>query len=83
MPDTVTKRLIQTMSDQVVTRFAPSPTGFLHIGGARTALFNWLYAGVRVCPYPQNIYFTHHNVGNVELQSTWKIEIGANKFCIS
>ncbi len=32
------------MSDQVVTRFAPSPTGFLHIGGARTALFNWLYA---------------------------------------
>ena len=28
----------------VVTRFAPSPTGFLHLGGARTALFNWLYA---------------------------------------
>ncbi len=44
MPDTVTKRLIHKMSDQVVTRFAPSPTGFLHIGGARTALFNWLYA---------------------------------------
>ena len=28
----------------VITRFAPSPTGNLHIGGARTALFNWLYA---------------------------------------
>ncbi len=28
----------------VITRFAPSPTGFLHIGGARTALFNWLFA---------------------------------------
>jgi glutamyl-tRNA synthetase len=31
-------------SGPVVTRFAPSPTGFLHIGGARTALFNWLFA---------------------------------------
>src|SRR5205823_5034887 len=29
---------------KVRVRFAPSPTGFLHIGGARTALFNWLYA---------------------------------------
>ena len=32
------------MTNPVVTRFAPSPTGFLHIGGARTALFSWLYA---------------------------------------
>lgn len=31
-------------SDIIVTRFAPSPTGFLHIGGARTAMFNWLFA---------------------------------------
>src|SRR3982751_2280430 len=31
----------------VRVRFAPSPTGFLHIGGARTALFNWLYARAR------------------------------------
>ena len=32
------------MQRQIVTRFAPSPTGYLHIGGGRTALFNWLYA---------------------------------------
>ena len=32
------------MSDQVRVRFAPSPTGYLHVGGACTALFNWLFA---------------------------------------
>jgi glutamyl-tRNA synthetase len=32
------------MTSKIRTRFAPSPTGYLHIGGARTALFNWLYA---------------------------------------
>ena len=32
------------MSTKIRTRFAPSPTGYLHIGGARTALFNWAYA---------------------------------------
>src|ERR1700686_5395729 len=32
------------MSSEIRVRFAPSPTGFLHIGGARTALFNWLFA---------------------------------------
>src|SRR5438105_5330034 len=32
------------MTEPVVTRFAPAPPGFLHVGGARTALFNWLYA---------------------------------------
>ncbi|MCK7611258.1 glutamate--tRNA ligase [Roseibium sediminicola] len=32
------------MAQDIVTRFAPSPTGFLHIGGARTALFNWLFS---------------------------------------
>lgn len=35
------------MNDKVRVRFAPSPTGHLHIGGARTALFNWLYARSR------------------------------------
>ncbi|MBI4384125.1 MAG: hypothetical protein HY579_08850, partial [Nitrospinae bacterium] len=32
------------MNDKVKVRFAPSPTGYLHIGGVRTALFNWLFA---------------------------------------
>ena len=32
------------MTPEVRVRFAPSPTGYLHIGGARTALFNWLFA---------------------------------------
>jgi glutamyl-tRNA synthetase len=36
--------MAETNPAPVVTRFAPSPTGYLHIGGARTALFNWLYA---------------------------------------
>src|SRR5215472_4147339 len=38
------RRSAPLMTEPIVTRFAPSPTGFLHIGGARTALFNWLYA---------------------------------------
>ncbi|MBW2491839.1 MAG: glutamate--tRNA ligase, partial [Deltaproteobacteria bacterium] len=32
------------MKQDVIVRFAPSPTGYLHIGGARTAIFNWLFA---------------------------------------
>jgi glutamyl-tRNA synthetase len=35
---------LSASGSNIVTRFAPSPTGFLHIGGARTALFNWLFA---------------------------------------
>lgn len=35
---------VTTTPSAPIVRFAPSPTGYLHIGGARTALFNWLYA---------------------------------------
>ena len=48
------------MSDHVVTRFAPSPTGYLHIGGARTALFNWLYARGRGGKFLLRIEDTDH-----------------------
>jgi glutamyl/glutaminyl-tRNA synthetase len=44
----------------VVTRFAPSPTGFLHIGGARTALFNWLFARHHGGTYLLRIEDTDH-----------------------
>src|SRR5262249_51697675 len=40
----IESRAFPEMTETIVTRFAPSPTGFLHIGGGRTALFNWLYA---------------------------------------
>jgi len=48
------------MASPVVTRFAPSPTGFLHIGGARTALFNWLYARGRGGTFLLRIEDTDH-----------------------
>ena len=54
------------MTDSIVTRFAPSPTGFLHIGGARTALFNWLYARGRI----------HETFAGQVLVSTGRTEFG-------
>lgn len=42
--DPATAPAVGDGTTKVITRFAPSPTGYLHIGGARTALFNWLYA---------------------------------------
>ena len=44
MNDTPSGTSVSAMKDQVRVRMAPSPTGYLHIGGARTALFNWLFA---------------------------------------
>ena len=44
----------------VITRFAPSPTGYLHIGGARTALFNFLYAKRHKGKYLLRIEDTDH-----------------------
>ncbi|MEJ2161636.1 MAG: glutamate--tRNA ligase family protein, partial [Chromatiales bacterium] len=44
----------------VKTRFAPSPTGYLHIGGVRTALFNWLYARHHGGTYVLRIEDTDH-----------------------
>jgi glutamyl-tRNA synthetase len=44
MSEIMSEIMPEANSQKVVTRFAPSPTGFLHIGGVRTALFNWLYA---------------------------------------
>lgn len=50
----------------VVVRFAPSPTGYLHIGGARTALFNWLYARGRGGKYLLRIEDTDRERNNPE-----------------
>ena len=44
MNDTSTGTTVSAVNDQIRVRMAPSPTGYLHIGGARTALFNWLFA---------------------------------------
>jgi glutamyl-tRNA synthetase len=43
-PQTQDQPVTEARGRDIVTRFAPSPTGYLHIGGARTALFNWLFA---------------------------------------
>jgi len=47
---------------QVRVRFAPSPTGYLHVGGARTALFNWLYARKMAEIHTKNRRYRHRKV---------------------
>jgi glutamyl-tRNA synthetase len=42
--DPMVTEVEEPRSERVRVRFAPSPTGYLHVGGARTALFNWLFA---------------------------------------
>jgi len=54
------------LSKTVVTRFAPSPTGFLHIGGARTALFNWLFTRAHGGKYLLRIEDTDRKRSTVE-----------------
>ena len=60
----------------VVTRFAPSPTGYLHIGGARTALFNWLYARGRGGTFLLRIEDTD-TIGTVDIGQE-EVAIGVN-----
>src|SRR5499426_2414380 len=43
-PIKITKEESISSMSEIRVRFAPSPTGYLHVGGGRTALFNWLYA---------------------------------------
>ena len=50
------KQTIYKETMRVITRFAPSPTGYLHIGGARTALFNYLYAKHRGGKFLLQVY---------------------------
>jgi len=65
------------MASQVRVRFAPSPTGHLHVGGARTALFNWLYARHHGGRFLLRIEDTDHsrsteeNIGFIEDALTW------------
>ena len=57
------------MSAPIVrTRFAPSPTGLLHVGGARTALFNWIYARKHGGTFVLRIEDTDHNRNTVEAE---------------
>ncbi len=66
-----------------VVRFAPSPTGYLHIGGARTALFNWLYAKAKGGAFLLRIEDTDRERNNPEAVAaildglTWlELELG-------
>ena len=59
----------KTCNSDIVTRFAPSPTGYLHLGGARTALFNWIYSKKYSGKFLLRIENTDQSRSNPEMES--------------
>ena len=67
------------MVKEVVTRFAPSPTGYLHIGGVRTALFNYIFAKKNQGKEPPAFLSTHpSSKKRIENLNNWISEVIIN-----